>query len=169
MSAVRVATVTFSDTRTEADDDGGRLLVELLGAAGFVLHGHQIVREDLAVVRAAIDALLSIPDVDAIVTTGGTGLAERDVAVQAIEPLFDRPMTGFGEAFRRLSWDEVGARAVLSNATAGVARKRIVIALPGSPKAVRLGIEKLVAPMLAHAVAIARGSRGAPSHPRGDA
>lgn len=155
--SVRVAAITLSDTRTEADDEGGKLLAELLTAGGFSVTGRQIVREDVAAIRAAVEALLADASVDAIVTTGGTGLAPRDQTLTALTPLFDREMVGFGEAFRRLSWDEVGARSMLSNATAGVARGKIVVALPGSLKAVRLGVTSLITPMLAHAVDIAQG------------
>ena len=155
--SVRVAVVTLSDTRTDADDEGGKLLAELLMDAGFSVARRQIVREDVAAIQGVLGALLADDEIDAIVTTGGTGLAPRDQTLAALTPLFDREMVGFGEAFRRLSWDEVGARAVLSNATAGVARGKIVAALPGSLKAVRLGVTALIAPMLAHAVDIAQG------------
>lgn len=158
--SVRVAVVTLSDTRTDADDEGGKLLCDLLSEAGFAVTGRQIVREDVSAIQSALGALLADASVDAIVTTGGTGLAPRDVTLAALTPLFDREMVGFGEAFRRLSWDEVGARAVLSNATAGAARGKIVAALPGSLKAVRLGVTALIAPMLAHAVDIAQGRTG---------
>lgn len=154
---VRVAAVTLSDTRTEADDEGGALLAELLAGAGFSVVARRIVREDIPAIQAALTTLIDDPNVDAIVTTGGTGLAPRDHTLAAVTPLFDREMTGFGEAFRRLSWDEIGARAVLSNATAGVARGTIVAALPGSLKAIRLGVTALIAPMLGHAVDIAQG------------
>jgi molybdenum cofactor biosynthesis protein B len=154
---VKVATVTLSDTRTEADDEGGRALRDLLAAAGVELVTHQIVREEVELIRSTILALSKLEDVDAIVTTGGTGLAPRDVTLEALEALFDKPMLGFGEAFRRMSWDDVGPRAMLSNATAGVIGGRVVFALPGSPKALRLAIPALVAPILGHAVALARG------------
>lgn len=155
--SVRVAVVTLSDTRTDEDDEGGKLLAELLSGAGFSVSGRQIVREDVTAIQSALGSLLADSGVDAIVTTGGTGLAPRDQTLAALTPLFDREMVGFGEAFRRLSWDEIGARAVLSNATAGVAQGKIVAALPGSLKAVRLGVTALIAPMLAHAVDIAQG------------
>ena len=154
---LRVATLTLSDTRTVADDVSGLLLGELLGAAGFEVASHEVVREDEALLRAAVVRLLDAPGVDAIVTTGGTGIAPRDRAIETVEPLFEKTVDGFGEAFRRLSWDEIGARGLLSRATMGVARGRVVVALPGSPGAVRLGVEKLLAPMLAHAVGIASG------------
>ncbi|NUP05629.1 MAG: MogA/MoaB family molybdenum cofactor biosynthesis protein [Polyangiaceae bacterium] len=154
---VVVATLTLSDTRTEADDEGGKLLRSLLAGAGFDLGAHAIVREDVDRIREAVRALAGDDGIDAIVTTGGTGLAPRDVTLTAIESLFDKPMVGFGEAFRRLSWDDIGPRAMLSNAAAGVVAGKIVIALPGSPKAIDLAVPKLVAPVLGHAVDVARG------------
>jgi molybdenum cofactor biosynthesis protein B len=155
--AIRVATITASDTRTAADDEGGRLLRELLSSAGFATLEHAIVREDLETLRAAVIAAAAHDDVDAVIVTGGTGLGPRDITIEAIAPILDKVMDGFGEAFRRLSWDEIGARAMLSRAIAGTRGTRIVVALPGSPNGVRLGVTALVAPVLAHAVAVARG------------
>lgn len=161
---VRVATLTLSDTRTIDDDEGGRLLGELLRAAGFEVASHAIVREDDDAIRAAITARCEDANVDAIVTTGGTGVAPRDRTIEVIGPLFDKPIEGFGEAFRRLSWDQIGPRGILSRAAAGVIRGRIVAALPGSLKAVRLGVEALIAPTLAHAVDLAAGRGGHHHH-----
>jgi molybdenum cofactor biosynthesis protein B len=160
MSRTRVATITMSDTRTELDDEGGRVLGERLGAAGFEVASHRILREEPEVLGEAVRSLAADASVDAIVITGGTGLSPRDRTVEAIEPLFERRIDGFGEAFRRLSWDQVGARAILSNATAGLVGGRVVIALPGSVAAVRLATDALLAPVLDHAVAIARGTKG---------
>ena len=157
---VRIATLTLSDTRTSADDEGGRLLGELLGAAGFTVVSHAIVREDEDTLRAAVVERCSAPDVSAVVLTGGTGIAPRDRTVEVLAPLFDKTIDGFGEAFRRLSWDQIGAAAILSRAAAGVVHGRVVAALPGSLKAVRLGVEQLLAPTLAHAVDLASGRAG---------
>jgi molybdenum cofactor biosynthesis protein B len=96
-------------------------------------------------------------DIDAIVLTGGTGIAPRDRTIEVLEPLFEKTIPGFGEAFRRLSWDEIGANAILSRAVAGVVDGRVVIALPGSVSAVRLAVEKIIVPTLAHAVDLASG------------
>jgi molybdenum cofactor biosynthesis protein B len=161
---IRVATLTLSDTRTPADDEGGRLLGELLRGAGFAVVSHAIVREDEAAIRDAVNARVDDAGVDALVLTGGTGVAPRDRTIEVIMPLFDKPIEGFGEAFRRLSWDQIGPRAILSRAAAGVIRGRIVAALPGSLKAVRLGVEALIAPTLAHAVELAQGRGGHHHH-----
>jgi len=157
--AVRVAAITVSDTRTEADDVGGAALKERLEAAGFQVSFRLIVKDEPDEVRAAIARVCAGDLADAIVTTGGTGIAPRDRTYEAIEGLLDKTLDGFGEAFRRLSWDEVGARSVLSRAVAGVHRGRIVAALPGSPKAVVLAVDRVLAPILAHAVGLARGDK----------
>ncbi len=156
-SAVRVATLTISDSRTPDDDRGGPELRRLLAAAGFALGPHAIIPDGVDGVRAAVARLCGAPDVDAVVTTGGTGIAPRDQTYEAIDGLLDKRLDGFGEAFRRLSWAEVGARAVLSRALAGTHGGKIVVALPGSPKALALAVDQVLAPILAHAVALARG------------
>ncbi|MFO0589164.1 MAG: MogA/MoaB family molybdenum cofactor biosynthesis protein [Polyangiaceae bacterium] len=161
---IRVATVTLSDTRTAADDEGGKLLGELLTAAGFDVASHAIVREETETIRAEVEALAMHAGVDAIVMTGGTGIAPRDRTIEAISPLLDKTLDGFGEAFRRLSWDEVGPNAMLSRALAGTRNGRVIVALPGSPKAVRLAVEKLIAPVLGHAVGLASGRGGHHHH-----
>ncbi len=156
---LRIATLTLSDTRTPADDEGGRLLGELLRAAGFEVLSHAIVREDDDAIRAAVIERCG-GDAGAVVITGGTGIAPRDRTIEVLAPLFDKTLDGFGEAFRRLSWDRIGPNAILSRAVAGVIHGRVVAALPGSLKAVRLGVEQLLAPTLVHAAALASG-RGA--------
>lgn len=161
---VRVATITLSDTRTIEDDEGGKLLGERLEAAGFEVVSHAIVREEVDAMRAQVQALAIHAGVDAIVMTGGTGIAPRDRTIEAIAPLFEKTLDGFGEAFRRLSWDEIGPRAILSRAIAGTLNGRVIAALPGSPKAVRLAVDQLLAPILAHAVGLAKGSGGHHHH-----
>jgi molybdenum cofactor biosynthesis protein B len=155
--APRVATLTISDTRTSADDRGGPELRRLLRAAGFHLAVHAIVPDGAAEVRGAVAALCADPAIDAVVTTGGTGIAPRDQTYEALDGLLERRLDGFGEAFRRLSWDDVGPRAILSRALAGTVAGKIVVALPGSPRALALAVEQILAPLLPHAVAVARG------------
>jgi molybdenum cofactor biosynthesis protein B len=163
---VRVATITLSDTRTIEDDEGGKLLGERLAAAGFEVVSHAIVREEEEAMREAVRARCEDAAVEAIVLTGGTGIAPRDRTIEAITPLFEKTLDGFGEAFRRLSWDEIGPNAILSRAVAGTRNGRVIAALPGSPKAVRLAVDRLIAPTLAHAVALASG-RGGHHHAHG--
>jgi molybdenum cofactor biosynthesis protein B len=155
----RVAAITVSDTRTTQDDDGGARLVERLEAAGFTVSLRAIVRDEPDEIRAIVARVCDEDIAEAIVTTGGTGLSPRDRTYEAVAGLLEKTLDGFGEAFRRLSWDEVGPRAVLSRAVAGVHRGRVVAALPGSPKAVALAVDKVLAPILVHAVALARGQK----------
>jgi molybdenum cofactor biosynthesis protein B len=156
---IRVAAVTVSDTRTTGDDEGGARLRERLEAAGYVVTVRIIVPDDPDDLRAVIARVCDEDLADAIVTTGGTGIAPRDRSYEAIDALLEKRLDGFGEAFRRLSWDEVGPRAVLSRAVAGVHRNRVLAALPGSPKGVVLGVDKILAPILSHAVALLRGEK----------
>jgi molybdopterin adenylyltransferase len=162
---VRIGTITSSDTRTPTDDVSGDLLREGLRGAGFALVAHRIVREDGVALRDAVREWVDGGSVDAIVVTGGTGVGPRDVTLDVLEPLFTRKLDGFGEAFRRLSWDEMGPRSILSRASAGVVGSVVVVALPGSPGAVRLGLSALIVPVLAHAVDVVNG-RGAHAHAR---
>jgi molybdopterin adenylyltransferase len=158
-AVVRVAAITVSDTRTEADDEGGARLRERLEAAGFVVSVRAIVRDEPDEVRAVIARVCDEDLADAVVTTGGTGLAPRDRTFEALQALLEKTLDGFGEAFRRLSWDEIGPRSVLSRAVAGVHRGRLLAALPGSPRAVTLAVDRILAPILPHAIALARGDR----------
>ncbi len=152
----RVATLTISDTRTAGDDLSGAILGERLRAAGAVVVSHARVTDDPTAIRAAVEMLLSAPGLDAVITTGGTGIAPRDQTIEALSPLLEKTLDGFGEAFRRLSWEQVGARSILSRALAGVARERLLVLLPGSPKAVALAVDAVLGPVLGHMVALLR-------------
>ncbi len=145
--------ITVSDTRTLADDSGGALLVELIEGAGHRVVERCIVRDEVDAIRAAIDAAVMRDDVHAVLLTGGTGIAARDVTPEALEPILDRVIPGFGELFRMLSYQQIGAAALLSRAIAGTARGRIVVALPGSRAAIQLAFEKLLLPELPHLAA----------------
>jgi molybdenum cofactor biosynthesis protein B len=153
--AIRVVTVTVSDTRTEDDDTSGNALREELSA--FQCVRHVILRDDADVVGAFVREIARGDLADAVVLTGGTGIAPRDATYEAVSALFDKTLDGFGETFRRLSFPEVGPRAMLSRATAGTVGKSLVFALPGSTNAARLGARELVAPLLVHAVGLLRG------------
>ena len=150
---VRCFVVTVSDTRT---DTGGRAVADLLTAAGHVVHGRALVKDDASQVRAIVETQLDDADVDVVITTGGTGITSRDTTYEAIDALLEKRLDGFGELFRMLSYEQVGAAAMMSRATAGLARGHIVIALPGSEAAVRLAMEKLVLLELGHMVQQAR-------------
>lgn len=149
---VRCAVLTVSDTRTLDTDEGGRLIVELLQSAGHVVVRRGIVPDEPDQVRAWLAEALADPDVQAVLTTGGTGIAPRDRTYEVVSELLDKRLDGFGELFRVLSYQEVGPAAMLSRAVGGVARGKVVLAMPGSPAAVRLAMEKLVVPELGHLV-----------------
>ena len=151
---VRIVTLTISDTRTDADDTSGAALREGLTAAGFEIVRHAIVPDEPARVRAEITRAIDDEHADAVISTGGTGIAPRDSTYEAVSALLEKTLDGFGEAFRRLSWDEIGPRAILSRAVAGTYHRGVVFALPGSTNAVKLGVEKLIIPVLPHAVAL---------------
>lgn len=142
--------LTVSDSRTAADDTGGRTIREVLEEQGHTVVGSAIVKDDADAIRTAIQAALA-RGARVVITTGGTGLTSRDVTPEAIAPLVVRPIPGFGELFRLLSWEQVGSAAMLSRATAAVIQGNAVLfALPGSPAGVRLAMERLVAPELPH-------------------
>lgn len=153
------AVVTVSDSRTEADDAGGAAIRRLAEAAGHRVAAYQIIPDGLVPVRAVLTDLLAEPEVDAVVLTGGTGVSPRDLTPEAVEPLLERSIDGFGELFRRLSWDQVGAAAMLSRAGAGIAHGKAVFYLPGSPAAVELAMRELILPEAGHLVSQARRGR----------
>jgi molybdopterin adenylyltransferase len=150
------AAVTVSDSRTPETDDGGLAIRALVKHAGHQLVEARIVPDEIEAIRTAVRELLGKADVDVVVTTGGTGVAPRDVTLEALAPLLERPLEGFGELFRMLSYKEVGAAAMLSRAAAGVVSGKAVFALPGSPKAVALAMEQLILPEAAHLISQAR-------------
>lgn len=147
----RCAIVTLSDTRTPATDKSGARIRELLESDGHVVSDHQIIPDDPDRLGVTLDALLSRDDVDAILTTGGTGISRRDATVPVIENLIAQPLPGFGELFRMLSWEQVGSGAMLSRAIAGITKSgKLIFAMPGSTKAVELAMTKLIVPEIRH-------------------
>ena len=158
---IRVATwvLSVSDTRTLETDTGGARVAELLAAAGHSVAGREIVPDDAPAIAAALRAALGREGVDAVILTGGTGVAPRDVTPDAVEPLLERVVPGFGELFRLLSYQEIGSAAMLSRALAGLAAGRVVFVLPGSRGAVQLGMERLVLPEIGHLLGEARKTR----------
>src|SRR5262245_63714496 len=150
--SVRCYVITVSDTRTDATDTSGRAVAALLESAGHVVAGRTIVKDDPALVRGTIERELANSDVEVIITTGGTGITSRDSTYEAIEGLLQKRLDGFGELFRMLSYEQIGPAAMMSRATAGLVRGRIVVSLPGSEAAVRLAMERLLIPELGHLV-----------------
>ena len=149
---VTVAVVTVSDTRTEETDVNGRYLREAIEAAGHTVHSTRIVRDEPDQVEEALVALAADSSVQAILFNGGTGVSQRDRTYDVLARKLEKTLPGFGEIFRMLSWEQIGSAAMMSRATAGVYRGKIVVSTPGSPAAVQLAWEKLLAPELEHMV-----------------
>ena len=150
------AVVTISDSRSPADDTSGDAIRELISAAGHRTLDSTLIPDDVAAIRTAVRRVLALPDVDVVVTTGGTGFSPRDLTLEAVTPLLERSVDGFGELFRMLSYQQVGAAAMLSRAAAGLIGAKAVFLLPGSPKAVALAMEKLILPEAGHLLGQAR-------------
>lgn len=151
---IRYAVLTVSDTRTTETDKGGQSVQTLLQTADFEveIQHYMIVKDELTVIQSTVQQWLT-GDVDVIVTTGGTGIAPRDVTIEAVTPLLDKEIEGFGELFRYLSFTEdVGTRALLSRAVAGTAKRTLIFCLPGSTGAVKLALNRLILPELTHLV-----------------
>lgn len=149
---VRVAVVTISDTRTRENDTGGDTIEELLKAAGHQVTERTIIRDEASRIRTTLVNLLARSNVDAVITTGGTGISARDTTYEVAERMIDKKLEGFGEIFRVLSYEEIGAAAMLSRAIAGAVGTKLVACLPGSRNGVRLAMEKLIIPEAAHVV-----------------
>ena len=145
---VRIAVLTVSDTRTPESDGSGRYLADAIAAAGHILAGRAIVPDDRDRIRAAVQAWIDDPAVDAVITTGGTGLTGRDVTPEAVMPLFDKPIEGFAVVFHTVSFRSVGLSTIQSRACAGVAGGTFIFCLPGSGGAVRDGWEQVISPQL---------------------
>ncbi|HEX6162660.1 MAG TPA: molybdenum cofactor biosynthesis protein B [Vicinamibacterales bacterium] len=153
---VRAFVLTVSDTRTDDSDTSGSAICQLLKEAGHHVAGKAIEKDEPARVAELVRQQAIIGDVDAIITTGGTGLTSRDSTFEAIDALLTKRLPGFGELFRMLSYADIGSAAMMSRACAGTIGRVVVISLPGSEKAVRLAMGKLVIPELAHLVQQAR-------------
>jgi molybdopterin adenylyltransferase len=149
---VRVAVLTVSDTRTPETDTGGNIIMELMQAAGHEVVHRETVKDDAPRIQELLEGLVADEGVDAVITTGGTGISARDTTYEVVSRVIDKKLDGFGEVFRVLSYEEVGAAAILSRAVAGTSGSRFVACLPGSTNAVRLAMEKLLVPEISHVV-----------------
>ena len=155
-AAVRCAVVTVSDTRTLATDTGGQTVVDRLTAAGHVVVERHILPDEPERMRPLLNEFRQRADVDAVLLTGGTGIASRDQTYETVAGLLTRPLPGYGELFRLLSYGEIGAAAMLSRAVGGLLGRVVVLTMPGSTAAVRLAMDKLILPELGHLVREAR-------------
>ena len=145
---LRIAVLTVSDTRDEATDKSGALLVERLTQAGHELAEKAIVRDDVYAIRSIVSKWIADATINCVITTGGTGVTGRDGTPEAIAPLLDKEIEGFGELFRMISYDEIGASSLQSRCLAGVANGTYVFCLPGSSGACATGWDKLLGPQL---------------------
>lgn len=159
LKSVPTAVVTVSDTRSLETDKGGDLVVERLEAAGHPVVSREIVIDESSAIAGAARAALGHSEVRAVILTGGTGVAPRDVTPESVEPLLERVVPGFGELFRMLSYPDIGSAALLSRALAGIADGRVVFVIPGSRGAVRLAMDELILPELGHLAAEAVKTR----------
>ena len=150
--SVRCAVLTVSDTRTPDSDTSGALIRDTLNFSGHTVVDYRIVPDEPDQIREILTDWIRRDDVRAILTNGGTGIAARDTTYDAISGMLEKRIDGFGELFRMLSWQEVGAAAMLSRAVAGVAGETLIVAMPGSTNAVRLALTKLIVPELGHLV-----------------
>jgi molybdenum cofactor biosynthesis protein B len=151
-ASVACYVLTVSDSRTPDTDTGGRTIRELLEAAGHVVTGHAIVKDEPTDVIAHVRAALTDSRTRVIITTGGTGITSRDGTFEAIDSLLETRLDGFGELFRMLSFQDIGAAAMMSRAMAGTAARKAIFVLPGSPHAVHLAMTRLILPELGHVV-----------------
>lgn len=160
---VRFAVITISDTRDAGSDRGGAYLVEALGAAGHRVVWRAIRRDEPREIEESVRQAVAREDVDIVLTTGGTGIAPRDVTFPTLERLFESTIPGFGELFRWLSFQQIGAAAMLSRATAGLLNGKVVVALPGSPKALQLALEEILLKEVGHLVSQTRVQSAPPA------
>lgn len=150
---IKCKIITVSDTREKATDKSGKLMHELLEGAGHQITDYVIVSDDESAITEAILNGCKNPKVDAIITSGGTGIAKRDVTIETVQKLFEKELSGFGELFRLLSYQEdIGSAAILSRAAAGIVDDKVVFSTPGSSGAVKLAMNKLILPELGHIV-----------------
>jgi molybdenum cofactor biosynthesis protein B len=150
------AVLTVTDSRLPEEDRSGPLARNLAAAAGHRIENTRLLPNEPLAIQEELRDLLAREEVDAVVLTGGTGVSPRDITVEAVRPLLERQLEGFGELFRALSYGEIGAAAMLSRATAGVAHGKAVFVLPGSPPAIQLAMEKLILPEIRHLLGQAR-------------
>jgi len=151
-SAIRIFIVTASDSRTPDTNQGGKLIRELAEAAGFSIAGEALLPDEPAAIRELVARVCAERTADAVLLTGGTGIAHRDATVEALSGVLEKRIEGYGELFRMLSFAEIGPAAMLSRAVAGTVGRTAVFAMPGSPAGVRLAMERLILPELAHVV-----------------
>jgi len=151
---LKVGVITASDTRTPDTDESGRLIRTLFEGAGHQVTYYEILPDDREKLSAAIAN--NLPNLDAIVINGGTGISARDGGTEVVKSLIDKELDGFGEIFRMLSFQQIGSAAIMSRAIAGVRKGKLIVALPGSPDACKLAMDQLIIPEIGHIVSLLR-------------
>jgi len=146
------AILIVSDTRNEKTDESGKIAKKLVSDYGHQVFAYKIIRNNKSLIQTTVNEMLQNPEINVIVTSGGTGISKRDVTVEAISELLDKKIEGFGELFRKLSYQEIGEAAMISRATAGTVNGKIIFCLPGSKNAVKLAFSKLILPGLGHII-----------------
>ena len=149
---VTCAILIISDSRTEATDESGRFLKERLAGAGHSVLSYALLKNDPDAIKKTVQNWVARPELQVIIASGGTGASHRDVTVETISPMLDKKLDGFGELFRFLTYQDIGATSVMSRAMAGVINGKILISLPGSLGAVTLAMEKIILPEIGHMV-----------------
>jgi len=152
----RCAVITVSDTRTLETDTGGQSLIDHLTIAGHTVVAREIIPDEPTRMRPLLESLRDRDDLDVILMTGGTGITTRDQTYETVTSLLDKPLPGYGEIFRMLSYHDIGPAAILSRATGGLLGRKVLLTMPGSPAAVRLAMEKIIIPQLPHLLREAR-------------
>jgi molybdopterin adenylyltransferase len=149
---VTCVVITCSDTRTSQTDTSGQLMMRLLKEHGHDLAGYHVIKDDPAQIRSVIEEAAAHDAVQAILVNGGTGISKRDSTFEAVDGMLEKRLVGFGEIFRYLTYKDIGSSAIMTRATAGIFRRRIIFSTPGSEGAVRLAMESLILPELGHIV-----------------
>lgn len=149
---VNCAVVIISGSRTEQNDESGKLIMQTLKEGGHQVTSYDILRNDADAIRRKLDELLDDDSLQVIITSGGTGASRMDLTIETISPVLDKKLDGFGELFRFLTYQEIGTGSILSRAMAGVVRGKVIICLPGSTAAVKLAIEQIILPEIGHLV-----------------
>jgi molybdenum cofactor biosynthesis protein B len=154
---VNCAVITVSDTRTPETDKSGQLIHQFLKNTGYPILDYQIIKDEPKEIIKLLKKLCQIPELNACIINGGTGISPRDTTYDALEKLLEKTLPGFGEIFRALSYHQIGSRAIASRAVAGVYQGKLIFSVPGSSNAVKLAMEKLILPELAHLVKLVNG------------
>jgi molybdenum cofactor biosynthesis protein B len=159
-AVITISTSRYKDSQTgkPVTDESGDLILKTLKNNGHTVAIQQLITDNKATIQATIRKMLNSPKVDAIISTGGTGITPADLTIEAVRSILEKELPGFGELFRHLTYQEIGSAAVMSRAIAGVAKGKAIFCLPGSPHAVKLCLERLILPEAAHIVLHARGT-----------